>query len=90
MQVELWQSKVEKLGGDPKGLWLVDFDCGIGYFCWKFPEEKLNHFHGYTEGFKSRLPVDENFDATMAEEPHRIPGPPQPKPTTPNSDINLL
>ena len=60
--VEQWQSKIEKLGGEPKGLWLVDFDCGVGYFCWKFPEDDLSHFHGYTEGFKSRTPIDEDFD----------------------------
>lgn len=65
--VEHWQSKVEKLGGEPKGLWLVDFDSGVGYFCWKFPEDSLDHFHGYTEGFKSRLRIDEDFDKKYAE-----------------------
>ncbi|MBK9293513.1 MAG: DUF2203 domain-containing protein [Oligoflexia bacterium] len=65
--VELWQAKVEKLGGEPKGLWLVDFDSGMGYFCWKFPEDNLDHFHAYTEGFKSRIKIDESFDEKYAE-----------------------
>jgi hypothetical protein len=60
--VEQWQSKIQKLGGDPKGLWLVDFDCGVGYFCWKFPEASLTYFHGYTEGFKSRVKISDDFD----------------------------
>ena len=65
--VDQWQSKIEKLGGEPKGLWLVDFDCGVGYFCWKYPEADLRFFHGYTEGFKSRIKVDERFDETHAD-----------------------
>jgi len=57
--VQEWQSKIEKLGADGKGLWLVDFDCGTGYFCWKFPETELNHFHSYTEGFQGRIKIDD-------------------------------
>jgi hypothetical protein len=57
--VEEWQTKIEKLGAEGKGLWLVDFDCGTGYYCWKFPEEKLEHFHSYTEGFQARVKLDD-------------------------------
>jgi hypothetical protein len=53
--VSEWQTKVSKLGAEGKGLWLVDFDCGTGYYCWKYPEENLEHFHGYTEGFQARV-----------------------------------
>lgn len=77
--VDQWQSKIEKLGGEPKGLWLVDFDCGVGYFCWKFPEHDLDFFHGYTEGFKSRIRVSEKFDETHAETPS-LPRQPEAKP----------
>ena len=42
------------LGADVKGLWLVDFDTGAGYYCWKWPEEELAYFHGYEEGFAGR------------------------------------
>ena len=40
-----------------KGLWLVDFDSGAGYYCWKYPEPSLDYFHGYEEGFAGRLPL---------------------------------
>jgi hypothetical protein len=53
-----WQTKMEKLGVEPKGLWLVDFDSGSGYFCWKYPETVVEHFHSYTEGMQSRRKVE--------------------------------
>lgn len=52
--IEGWQMKIQKLGGIPKGYWLVDFDNGDGYFCWKFPEKQIQYKHGYQEGFTSR------------------------------------
>ena len=52
--IEVWQSKVEKLGAHPKGLWLADFDSGSEYFCWKFPETEIQFTHGYNEGFMNR------------------------------------
>lgn len=53
-RIECWQLKVQKLGGVPKGYWLVDFDNGSGYFCWKFPEKEIKYSHGYQEGFTGR------------------------------------
>lgn len=69
--VSEWQTKVEKLGAEGKGLWLVDFDCGTGYFCWKFPEERLEHFHSYTQGFQGRVPIVEQpaMDTSVPQEP---------------------
>jgi hypothetical protein len=55
-----WQQKVEKLGALAKGLWLVDFDNGDGYFCWKFPERKIMFFHGYDDGFTGRKAIAGN------------------------------
>lgn len=52
--LKLWENKIKKLGAKPKGLWTVDFDSGTGYFCWKYPEKSISHFHGYDEGFSSR------------------------------------
>ncbi len=49
-----WETKIRKLGGIPKGLWLVDFDHGSGYYCWKFPEIGLRFGHGYNDGFLGR------------------------------------
>jgi regulator of sirC expression with transglutaminase-like and TPR domain len=53
--VQEWMREVRSLGLEIKGLWLVDFDSGAGYYCWKYPEPALNHFHGYDEGFSGRL-----------------------------------
>ncbi len=53
--IDRWQVKVEKLGAEPKGLWMADFDSGEGYFCWKYPENEINHHHGYQDGFSGRI-----------------------------------
>jgi hypothetical protein len=52
-----WRAEVEALGIEVKGPWLVDFDSGAGYYCWKWPEESLEFFHGYEEGFAGRVPL---------------------------------
>ena len=31
-------------GLEVKGLWLVDFDNGSGYYCWQYPEEGLQFY----------------------------------------------
>jgi hypothetical protein len=48
---------MEAFGADVKGLWLVDFDNGSGYYCWRWPEPELAHFHGYDEGFSGRVRI---------------------------------
>ena len=55
--VKKWISKMERLGVIAKGLWLVDFDTGDGYLCWKYPELKVSHYHEYTGGFATRQPI---------------------------------
>lgn len=55
--VERWTEEIESLGCQVKGLWLVDFDCGDGFWCWRYPEPTVAHFHGYEEGFAGRVPV---------------------------------
>lgn len=57
--VKRWVGKMERLGLVVKGLWLVDFDTGDGYLCWKFPELRLAHYHGYDEGFANRRPLEQ-------------------------------
>lgn len=52
-----WAREILALGAEIKGLWLVDFDSGAGYYCWKYPEAALEYFHGYEEGFAGRLPL---------------------------------
>ena len=55
--VESWAEAIRELGPEVKGLWLVDFDSGDGYWCWAYPEEALDHWHSYEGGFSSRVPV---------------------------------
>ncbi len=55
--VESWADGIRDLGADVKGLWLVDFDSGDGYWCWAYPEENIEHWHSYEGGFGSRVPV---------------------------------
>lgn len=52
-----WADEVQRLGLEPKGLWLVDFDNGDGYYCWCYPEETIGHYHGYDEGFAGRMSI---------------------------------
>ena len=54
-----WQAKVQKLGALPKGLWIADFDSGDGYYCWKYPERRIEFWHKYTDGFSKRMRVAE-------------------------------
>ena len=49
-----WQQKLQRLGLFSKGLWLVDFDHGDGYWCWKYPEPDILFTHGDHEGFSQR------------------------------------
>lgn len=57
IHVKKWIDKMQKLGCEAKGLWLVDFDNGQGYYCWTWPEEQVDHYHGYDEGFQGRLRI---------------------------------
>ena len=55
--VAAWVRSMEALGVEVKGRWLVDFDNGRGYYCWRWPEERLDYFHGYDEGFAGRVRI---------------------------------
>ena len=37
-----WTRDMEMLGVVVKGLWLIDFDSGEGYYCWKYPEPAVS------------------------------------------------
>jgi hypothetical protein len=52
-----WAREMEALGLEVKGLWLVDFDSGSGYYCWQWPEERLEFYHGHDEGFAGRARI---------------------------------
>jgi hypothetical protein len=55
--VDAWAEEVQLLGLEAKGMWLVDFDNGDGYYCWSYPELTIAHYHGYREGFDRRLKI---------------------------------
>jgi len=57
--IQEWQSKVQKLGALPKGLWIADFDSGDGYFCWKYPERSIEFWHRHSDGYSKRIHVSE-------------------------------
>ena len=56
-RVSRWIREMEALRVDVKGAWLVDFDNGHGCYCWRWPEERLEYFHGYDEGFSGRCRI---------------------------------
>lgn len=61
--VQEWQTKMEKLGAHTKGLWIADLDSGDGYFCWKFPEERIEYWHKYSDGFSGRQKIEATHHA---------------------------
>ena len=56
--VAQWAEDIMSLGVEVKGVWLVDFDSGSGYYCWQHPEPSLQYFHGYEEGFRGRVALN--------------------------------
>ena len=52
-----WAQAVMATGAEVKGLWLVDFDNGSGYYCWHYPEKGLHYYHSYEEGFRGRMRI---------------------------------
>ena len=75
-KIQLWNQKVERLGGVPRGLWLVDLDAGDGYYCWKYPEPEIAYWHEYKSGFTGRVPLEsrsvevKNESRTSTDQPH--------------------
>lgn len=52
-----WVQAMNERGIEVKGLWLIDFDNGSGYYCWQHPEPALQFYHSYDEGFRGRLRI---------------------------------
>jgi hypothetical protein len=55
--IERWAERIRALDVDVKGLWLVDFDTGDGYYCWMHPEPSVSHYHTYEDGFAGRIKI---------------------------------
>jgi hypothetical protein len=56
--VRAWARELTAVGCEVKGVWLVDWDSGDGYYCWRFPEKTIAFFHTYEEGFSGRMPIN--------------------------------
>ena len=52
-----WALAVDRLGGLPRGLWRVEFDNGVGFLSWRWPESKLDHYRLYDSTIERRLPI---------------------------------
>ena len=57
--VQRWAQQVHDLGAVVNGLWLVDFDNGEGFYCWKYPEPMIEFYHDYDVGFAGRRQIAE-------------------------------
>ena len=55
--VTAWASELMGEGLEIKGMWLVDFDNGSGYYCWQYPEPSLLYYHTYEAGFGGRVRI---------------------------------
>ena len=55
--VAAWARALVSRGLEVKGLWLVDFDSGSGYYCWSHPESSLQFFHTYEDGYRGRVRI---------------------------------
>ncbi len=60
--IQLWAFEMYELKVEVKGLWLVDFDNGNGYYCWKYNEPDILYEHDYISGFKGRKLIKENHN----------------------------
>jgi len=60
--IDDWNTKMTKLGVTPKGVWLVDFDSGSDFYCWKYPETEVCHSHGYKDGYTARAFLGNNHE----------------------------
>lgn len=49
LAIRRWSVKVSRLGCEPRGVWLVDFDAGNGWFSWRLGDEALSFFHPTSE-----------------------------------------
>ncbi len=60
--VKSWTHEMVSIGAEVKGLWLVDFDHGNGYYCWTWGENDVLYEHGYNDGFRARKLIEETTE----------------------------
>lgn len=67
--VRRWRTKIEQLGAQVAGLWVVEFDTGEGSLCWRHPELSLSFFRAKGASFVERERLNryiENCDPDWA------------------------
>jgi len=47
LAIRRWAVKISKLGCEPRGMWLVDFDAGDGWYTWRLGDDGLAFFHSH-------------------------------------------
>jgi hypothetical protein len=57
--IQLWAFSMFEFGVEVKGLWLIDFDNGKGYYCWKYNEPDILYEHDYFSGYQGRKLIQE-------------------------------
>ena len=55
MIVSRWKKKIERLGVQTTGLWVVEFDLGNGCLAWRYPELSLAYFREHGKTFAERI-----------------------------------
>ena len=55
--VSQWRTKMEHIGVHVSGLWLVEFNVGEGFLCWRYPELSLNYFRANNASFSQRMTI---------------------------------
>jgi len=68
--VRRWLGKMQRLGLLVRGLWMVDFDTGDGYLCWRFPQLRIGQYYAYGEDYASRRPINEVVEETDPDWAH--------------------
>ncbi len=63
--IDTWKSKMNRLGVTPRGLWIGDFPTNSGFYCWKFPEEKITYWHSKDDGFSKRRSIYSVSDKSL-------------------------
>lgn len=52
--VSKWVVKIQQLGASVQGLWIVEFNMGDVYLCWRYPELSLSYVREANQHFKQR------------------------------------
>lgn len=57
-----WRTKVQQLGAQVAGLWVVEFNVGEGWLSWRHPELSLSYFRENGADFSDRSSVKDYIE----------------------------